>query len=1290
MELPKLTPFLYAVGLLLLLNLPAPAAEDQALENLTGERNLSSLPFRKIAPFSQAAVGRIHVITQGPEGFMWIGTQQGLFRYDGRRIKKFQHEKGNPNSLADDTVWSLHLDLDHRLWVGTRHGISLYQPEFESFQNFLSPATSDLPLGYHRVNAILNCGQNAIYASSETGYVFRFDETEQTFNPLNHENLGLIKSMATGTEGTLWVGTENAIHSLDTTTGIATAYTKGFSSPDGITNNYVTSISQTGENELWLGTTNRGVLRFHTNGDVSQPAPLQQTNDEFVNQVTADATGRIWIASNGGIRIYDPATNTLVKHSPQSLDSPNIPPSGINTMWADHQGNLWVGSNYDGLAVSIRFKPFQSLALHKTRPELPPHSPTTGFLEDKDGNLWVGHKSEGITLYPENGDTPRIFRPDQSDPHAISDKPILRIFQDSRERIWIGTYRDGLYLYRPETQDFSRILHDPNDPYSISGHDIRDIAEDSSGNLWFALHETGISRLDPATNRFTHYRKSEADEYGVQIKNDWINALLVDSQDRLWIGSPVGLTRIAADRKSAKHYKSEPSQLHTLSNPLVYDIYEDSAGRIWIATADGLNRYNPETESFSHYGTEVGFPHKSISSLVEDRSGFIWAGTLDGLAKFDPVNHTATSYRTSDGLVGNDFFENAAISTQDGTLYFGQSRGLTYFDPSKIEDNTTPPNVFITGIRLFNVPLTISSRDPQSPSLDKSLLSTSVLEFKHTQNAITFEYIAIDYLDPNQNHYAYMLEGQDSDWTHTQSQSEATYTNLRPGNYTFKVKATNSDGFWNETGDSIHILIQPPIWGTLWFRLLAAVAIISLPVLFYLARVSSIKREARRLERAVDQRTKDLRQANDQLNRANRQILQHGEELERTVKLRTKELQIAKSKAEHSDRLKSAFLANMSHEIRTPMNAIVGFLHILESKEISDEERSQYGSIIRKSTESLMRLIDDILDLSKIEAGQAEISPKPTNVEAICEELGALFRETLSSQKKGEVAYRHFAEIPEEFESVSALSFYIDPHRLKQILWNLLSNALKFTDAGEVALGYKIYRCTDNNESYQIKFTVRDTGIGIPKDQHKNVFNRFHKLNADQKKLHRGTGLGLAITLTLTELMGGKIELESEPQQGTTFYVTFPFDPVMKNSANLPASPRNDTSPPLLETDFSGCKILLVEDEQPNHDYINRALSKTGASVQWARSGREALELYRKGSFDLVLLDLKIPEIDGYEVARKIREQDQQIPIIAQSAYAMSSDHRRSIEAGANEHLVKPFRPQQLIETLERHLHPKN
>ncbi|EDY81357.1 Two component regulator three Y motif family [Verrucomicrobiia bacterium DG1235] len=1259
------------------------ASEDQSLRNLSPERDLLRLSLRKLDLFGDFTVGRIHTITQGPDGFMWIGTRQGLFRYDGYRVREFRHDPHLPNTLPDDDIRALHFDSKGRLWIGTTLGISLYQPELENFTSYLTEIDSAVNRGSNQVNAILHSSDGTLYASSETGIVYQYDEEVDAFTAINGKPFGTIKSMTIDPANRLWIGANRRLSRYELKTGDRRVFTSDIIRGDGVSSNYINCISYVSPEEIWLGTSNNGLVLLNSQtGETSQDEqPIQRA--DFVNQVNVDPQGRVWSASNAGLSIYDRQNDQRTFHRANDKSDPSFPQSGVTAMWADHQGSLWLGSNYDGISLSSRTKRFQVVHLDKHNPDISPNAPAAAIIEDREENLWVGYPTAGIAVYQKNGTLVKKFLPNPNDPNSISEQPVLSVFQDSRGDIWMGTYRGGLFKHTPGENHLTRYVNDPDNPYSIGGHDIRDIAEDANGDLWLATHGSGLIKYEISSERFYNYSRGDDSESGISIVNDWINSVLVDDQQRIWFTSSSGVTRINPERTQSIRYQDDRDNENSLSSTHAIHAIQNSKGTIWIATNNGLNRYQPETDDFKSYSVSDGIPHRSISSIVEDDEGILWLGTLDGLARFDPETETARGYKLSDGLASNDFFEGSVAKGTDGTLYFGQPRGLIRFQPAEIRNDTHEPNVFITGIRVYGTPLEIDPSEGEVGKLQKSVLFTESLTLSRTQNAITIEFTAIDYISPSENTYRYLLEGFDNEWRHANFRPEVTYTNLHPGSYIFRVQAANKDGYWNEVGDSLAISIYPPFWGTIWFRVLLSLLVVAVPAILVLWRINNIKEVAKRLEIAVSERTADLLSANRRLEEANTKILSQGEILERTVNQRTEELEIAKSKAEHSDKLKSAFLANMSHEIRTPMNAIIGFLHILDNKDISDVEREQFNHIIRQSSKSLMALIDDILDLSAIEAGEAEISPQPCNVGELCDELGALFRESLSQDKKNNVDFRLTGDVPDHFLVGGATLVLIDPLRLKQILWNLISNSIKFTDEGEIHLGYSVSQDKEMLEKASIEFIVQDTGIGIPKEEHQQIFNRFHKLDKAGKKLYRGTGLGLAITQTLTQLMEGRITVDSTPGLGTTFKVTFPFNPVEIYPQKSPSLP---TETGAAQADFSDFNILVVEDEAPNYEYIERVLQRTGARIHWAENGREALDIFASRSIHLILLDLKIPEIDGFEVARRIRAINQSVPIIAQSAYAMREDHLRSSEAGANEHLAKPFSPDVLINTLSRYL----
>ncbi|MBD5779903.1 response regulator [Pelagicoccus sp. NFK12] len=1240
---------------------------------------LTDLRLETVNLFGNRSAGRIQTITQTNNGLIWVGSHQGLFRFDGRRIRTFFHDPRDPSSLPNESVTTLHVDAQGRLWIGTEQGAALFKPDTEEFIHYLQPAdTGDIPIAT-QVNGIVHDSQGTIYAANEAGRIFRFDEDLGDFAEIGEHRLGAIKSLSIDSLDRLWIGSSDCVYVFNPQTYELQAFKDAVASKDRVTIDYVTSICAVDDNEVWLATTVKGVVVLNPSDGSYEEIPYDSQPEAYANEVRVGPKGRVWVANNAGLTLIDQASRKRISSPQDNKSEINSPPSGINTLFVDHQGTIWAGSNYDGVSKATSYKRFETLALHERNTDVRPFAPALAFLEDKEGNLWVGHPKSGLAMYPKNGDDVLKVTHDPENPDSLTDQPILSLFEDSRGQIWIGTYRGGLYRYDPTTGELAGFHHDPDDPYSIGGHDVRAIVEDHEGTLWFATHGSGVVSFDPSTERFTNYTQSNRERTGFYVQNDWINTLLIDREGAIWLSARNGVVRIASDRSSYTHFLADVTDEGSLSNSRTTDLFEDSKGRIWIGTKDGLNRFLPETQSFKSYSLAEGLPDRSISSIIEDEQGYLWIGTLGGLARFDPVAERAKAFDTTDGLVSDDFFETGAYKAQGGILYFGQNQGLTRFDPSEIVDDTDIPNVFITGIRVSGEPLRVDEEGP----LSKSLLNTSRVKLNHDQNALVFEFVAIDFKNPAKNEYRYKLERFDRDWTQASTRAEAVYTNIPPGNYVFRVQAANIDGYWNEQGDSLAIQITPPFWGTVWFRLLIVFLVIAIPVAIFFWRIKAIRNEAKRLEIAVAERTKDLKQANIWLAEANAKTQSHGELLEKTVRERTKELKIAKEKAEHSDRLKSAFLANMSHEIRTPMNAIIGFLHMLESSDLTPEERQHFHDIINQSSKSLMSLIDDILDLSAIEAGEAEIALQTCDLDEICEELGALFRESVLAQKKGKVSFKLERRLPDSFDSNAPLTVVTDPLRLKQILWNLLSNALKFTEEGEIRLGITI-RESEPGGRLEIEYAVKDTGIGIPQEEHQRIFNRFHKLDEAGKKLYRGTGLGLTITHTLISLMDGKITLQSEPNVGTEFFVTFPFFSKLEDSQGGSTPSGREAS--FLHADFSHFNLLVVEDETPNFEYIKRVLKKTGINIRWVNRGGEAIEVFKNGSFDLVLLDLKLPEVDGYQVARQIREVSPAVPIIVQSAYAMREDIARSQKAGANEHLSKPFSPKDLISVLTKYL----
>jgi signal transduction histidine kinase len=607
--------------------------------------------------------------------------------------------------------------------------------------------------------------------------------------------------------------------------------------------------------------------------------------------------------------------------------------------------------------------------------------------------------------------------------------------------------------------------------------------------------------------------------------------------------------------------------------------------------------------------------------------------------------------------------------------------------------------VHFTDFKVFN-----RSIPPGSEQLPVSILYTDGITLHHSQKAISIEFVALNFIQSRKNRYAYKLEGFETEWSYLNERREVVYTNLNPGKYTFRVRAANNDGYWNEDERTLTITVLPPFWMTLWFRLTMATLILLFPVLLAVWRVRRIRYENLLLENTVNKRTHELKEANDQLALAlrqlesnqrqiqqqNRELQAHRSNLEEMVRQRTQELEFAKEKAEQSDRLKSAFLANMSHEIRTPMNAIMGFLEVMEFPDLSQQERRHFSRLITQSGETLICLIDDILDLSMIEANEFVLRPGKTSVHELCHDLMELLKHSIVPEKSSALALelRVNGRPNPNREIPGSPVIEVDSVRLKQVLTNLVSNAIKFTESGKVILDYRMKPDSRQAAVQWYEFEVQDTGIGIPADQLDRIFERFHKLPDPSGKLHRGTGLGLTISRKLAELMGGSIEVRSEPGHGSSFTLRIPARELgaTKESAARTQSARIARDDSGRYPDWSRFSVLVAEDEEPNYEFISQALQRTGLNLIWARDGDEAVRLFETRPFDLLLLDLKMPHKSGFEVTRIVRQRNEHVPIIIQSAYAMEQDRIASLDAGSTDFIAKPFTIEQLTTKLGNHL----
>jgi signal transduction histidine kinase/ligand-binding sensor domain-containing protein len=1256
------------------------------------QRPLDELEFSLLDPLSEQLSGAVSSMVKCSDGFIWFATHEGVIRYDGIDARIYASRKGDPTSLVNARVNALHLDASSRLWIGTQMGISRYLPDLDQFRSYLLDEVDLASNLANNVNAIVHDANGTLYASSERGFVFRYDEDEDRFVRVNTTAFGVIKSMVFDEQDRLWIGCLGSVFRYHPRTQETRAFSDQFGGAEPSDKNFINALLVMGEDEIWVGTSVKGVLRFHPSTQASESLQTELINEHYVHSLKQDAAGRVWVSHSSGVTVYQPGKPTLRFEGSGSVGKLF---GGVRCTFIDDQENVWVGTARNGIMVSTHNKRFHRIL------EFPgmtvDDSPIiiNALLLDEQENLWVGYYSSGIDVLYRDKRPSLILRHRPGDDHSIGPNSVMALAQDRQGRILIGSHQGGFQIHDPKTGVLNTYKVDASDPNAIVGKDIRGFAEDKKGNLWVLTHGQGVSYFDVESGRFSNLRHNPLNSESSLI-DDWAACLLLGHDGLLYVGTSIGLSVVDPLTLHTRNFTVDQEDPLSLSNPVVNCIYEDSRQRLWLGTNDGVVQFDIQTGHGRTYSVEQGMPNRIVVSIIEGNDGNLWIGTSKGLASLDPLSGLIRSYDAGDGLAHHEFSANAVARSQSGILYFGQKNGITWFNPKEIADNTFVPSIHLTDFKVFNQSLL-----PGSDLLPRSILQTESIRLKHGLKSFSIEFVALNFIQSRKNRYAYRLEGFDEDWNYLDGKREVSYTNLNPGNYTFHVKGSNNDGYWNEVPRSLKIAILPPFWMTFWFRSMVACFILLIPVAVGVLRVKRIRMENLILERTVSERTHELKTSNAQLavalrqlesNQAqikaqNQELQEHRSNLEAMVRLRTQELEQAKEKAEHSDRLKSAFLANMSHEIRTPMNAIMGFLEVLQFPDLNSQERQHFTRLIKQSGETLISLIDDILDLSMIEANELVVRPAPCNVHELCFDLIELLRLSMDSEKAQVVGLElhHKGRPCEGTGMFGGLMATLDPLRLKQILMNLISNGLKFTEKGKVVLDYRIIPDAAAPGKGVLRLDVRDSGIGIPEAELAHVFERFHKLEDPSGKLHRGTGLGLTISRKLAELMGGNLGVRSTVGAGSVFSLNLPV--AFSHDANVPDSGAIESHSASGEVsrlngnlpDWSRFRVLIAEDEAPNFAYLSMVLSRTGLKMEWARNGDEALEFFESEHFDLLLLDLKMPGLNGFDVTRLIRQRDSSIPIIIQSAYAMEHDRLAAREAGANAFLVKPFTIDELM-----------
>ncbi|WP_395006753.1 two-component regulator propeller domain-containing protein [Undibacterium sp.] len=1176
----------------------------------------SELRFQRL---DSLGADQLSVLTllQDRQGFIWIGTNNaGLYRFNGYLSEKYQSRASDLNSLPHDRISAMFEDHDGRIWVGTQDGLARFNADTNNFTRFAPTAGAN---NQRIIKSIVSDGKSGFWLATWGG-LQHFDPTSGTFTLYSHDpsrpdSLASndLNAIAVDKRGGVWAGTWPA--GLDYLAPGSTIFrhfrVDDERAPDSKLN-IVRSMHLDAQQQLWLGTEN-GVVRWDSNSDWTSRRRLD-TPASRVNHIYVDRHGSIWAATlSAGLLRWDDTARQFTQFVKQAIDPYSLPSDDVRAILHDRGGMLWVATLTDGIAITnLNSKGFRRIIPFDADAQNPrPNNSIGKIIGAPDGKLWLANNN-GVALFdPSNGKVQRQFRADKKRKKSLSNDLVYSLFQAKNGPLWVGTSVGLNRLDSPEGE-FS-VMHFG----SVADDYINAIAAGDEGILWLG---TGNSLIRYETKTGTH-RKFISDPNDPDSRSaKGTTTILQDSRGRLWVGAEwVGGGLDLLDQKTGKfrHFRHDAKDPSSISADNISSLHEDAKGRIWVGAANGLNQVITDLDGgirFKHFTNSDSIGAAKIVAIESDLQGKLWLSTVNGLIRFDPDTTIAEFYSASDGL--SDSFSGASYRDSAGIVYFGGTKGMSAVYPEKIRSFSTPPQIAITDISVFNRSLK-QGLAASGVSLSGSVTAPKSLSIAQQESVFSLEFAALHFTNPALNRYAYRLNGFDRDWVEADAQHRsATYTNLNPGEYVFQVKATNDKGIWSESVASVNISIPPKYWQTVWFRWLLFFLVVGLLFSIYRWRVAHLTRDQLRLESLVATRLQELL-AQQQLNRDNAErmqaILQNaadailttdknwviescnraGREIfgwsEEQMKTKSFASLCGEDKIEslsqlvagvdfnqkgHSDmemqlfrangglfvaelslsgfadagqrkfivivrditeqkrveRMKTQFVSTVSHELRTPLTSIRGSLGLMVGGVTGElpAAAAKLGQIALNNAERLARLINDLLDMQKIEANMMDFDFQRFP-------LAGLLADMLESNQA--FAQRFGVSLVLEGE-IPDFMLRVDADRFAQVMANLLSNACKYSPADEAV---KIRLTPDG--STKVKIEVIDRGPGIPANFSERIFQKFTQADASDTRAKEGTGLGLTIAKEMVERMEGKIGFYANPLGGTIFFVEFPMFP---------------------------------------------------------------------------------------------------------------------------------------------------
>ncbi len=1195
--------------------------------------------FSKLNTYNGLSHNQVNAILKDSEGFLWFGTMSGLNRYDGYSFKIYRKEPNDSTSLYDNDILSLFELPGGKMWVVTRAGACIYNSEVEKFDANYYAYLNSLGLPSGPVNTIVKgnsgrywflYGNLDLYMYSEKDKIVKLFRHNPAFNPD-----AKISALQETKDGKLWLVYQNGfLQEYDIKSDKIIFSSAALQKLNKGNISYYLSIDRDGDIWLWYYT--QGVFLFHPQdsslkhfNENSFPSKLKSN---LVSQVVQDNNGLIWVGTDhGGVTLIDKRNNFRTNYLMNDPEDPkSLSQNTITAIYKDDIGIIWLGTYKQGINyLNSSIVQFPYYHHQESNPNSLPFDDVNQFVEDNSGNIWIGTNGGGLVYFDRKNNTFKQYLHDPNNKNSLSSNVIVSLCIDDKNMLWVGTFIGGLNSF--DGKKFMHYRHDDADSTSLADDNVWKIYEDREQNLWIGTLGGGLDLLDRKDGRFKHYQnKPEASDI---LPSNYVSDMLQDEKGNLWIGTVNGIA-VLKENKSQVVFYQHSNDKKSLTNNDVLCISEDNRGRIWVGTREGLALFNEQTKNFQTFTMADGLPDNMILNILDDGHQSLWISTPNGLCNAIPKQKengivlSVINYNELNNLQNQEFNSKAAYKTKEGELIFGGPSGFNVINPTAIKRPVYHSKIVFTDLEILNKKIEPGEVVNNRVLLQRSLSHLPGIDLKYKENVFSIEFASLDYANSSRDKYAYMLAGFNPDWLYADAtQRRATYTNLDPGHYTFKLKVLNSEGLWSDV-KTLQITIEPPFWRTpvayIIYTLIAAGLLI-------LIRRITLDRIHMRYEVAQQRREAD--------------------------------------RAHTLEQLKTKFFTNVSHEFRTPLSLIIAPLEKI-IKQTPDEEQKKQLNLVQRNAKRLLNLVNQLLDFRKMEVQELKLHPSIGDIIMFSRDISQSFLD-IAEKKNIQLSFS---------SNVNSLEIYFDKDKIEKILFNLLSNAFKYTDDNGMVSINLTYNPPINIEGDgTLAMEVKDTGIGIQADMHEKVFERFFQTDVPESMVNQGTGIGLAITKAFVKLHNGIITVKSEPGRGTCFTVLLPAKKIYDYPSVTATGPipGEETEQIISEESQKRGKkktILVVEDSEDLRFYLKDNL-KGQYKVEEATNGKEGWEKIKLLNPDLVVSDIMMPLMDGVELARKIKTETvtAHIPVILLTAMGSEEKQLAGFKAGVNDYITKPF-----------------